>query len=146
MAKPNRRHGWPEACLAALMLASFFRPWIYSLGKPVAAHEIRERLAGPQRLVSTFIEGSRLSLDYRMSLFLYAVPIAAAVVLALVLIGRYRAWAGILSGTLAVTACWFLKGEVARFPFHRLAQGAYLAAFSGTGLMLAPLIRLTSKR
>ncbi|HKP97380.1 MAG TPA: hypothetical protein VJ385_16660 [Fibrobacteria bacterium] len=139
MGKAARSRGWKEAALAALMLLSFFMPWLYSMGSPVAAHEIRERLAGPHRLLSAFTSGSRISQDYRLSAFLYAVPVAAGLVLALVLAGRYRPWMGVLAGGAGLAAFWFLRGEAAAFPFHRLAAGAYLAAASGAGLALSPL-------
>jgi hypothetical protein len=144
MSKGANHRGWREAALAALMLLSFFMPWLYSMGSPVAAHQIRERLAGPHRLISAFTSGSRVSRDYRLSLFLYAVPLCAALVLALVLAGRYRPWTGVLAGGVALVAVYFLRGEAASIPFHRLAAGAYLAVASGIGLALSPMFRLGS--
>jgi hypothetical protein len=145
MAKSTRHRGWREAVLAALLLSSFFMPWLYSMGKPVAAHEIRELLSGPHRLFSAFTSGTRVSHDYHLSIYLYAVPACAAVVILLVLIGRFRPWMGALAGAVALAAVYFLKGEVAAFPFHRLAAGAYLAAVAGIGLALSPVFRLGSR-
>ncbi|MDB5048382.1 MAG: hypothetical protein JWO30_1453 [Fibrobacteres bacterium] len=145
MPKAAHHRGWREAALAALLLLSFFMPWLYSMGHPVAAHQIRERLAGPHRLISTFISGSRVSRDYRLSIFLYAVPFCAGLVLALVAAGKYRPWMGALAGGVALIAVYFLRGEVAGFPFHRLAAGAYLAMAAGIGLAVSPLLRLGSR-
>ena len=83
MAKTERSRGWREAVLAAVMLLSFFMPWLYSMGAPVRAHEIRERLAGPHKLLSAIKAGSRVSRDYELSIFLYAVPVLAGLVLVL---------------------------------------------------------------
>jgi hypothetical protein len=145
MAKAARHRGWREAVLASLMLLSFFMPWLYSMGKPVAAHEIRERLAGPHRLISTFTSGTRVSRDYELSLFLYAVPAVAAIVLLLVLLGRYRPWMGFLAGATALAAFLFLRGEVQGFPFHRLASGSYVALATGAALAVSPLLRFGSR-
>ncbi|GEM_PF-2829257 len=145
MTKTARHRGWREAALAALMLLSFFMPWLYSMGTPIRAHEIRERLAGPHRLLSVFTEGSRVSRDYELSVFLYAVPIVAGLVLVLVVLGKYRPWMGFLAGATALAAFIFLKGEVQSFPFHRLASGSYLALITGSGLAISPLLRIGSR-
>lgn len=136
---------WLEVPLAAALLLSYFLPWIYSLGSPVAAHAIRERLAGPNRLVSAFAADSRISMNYTLSAGLHAIPILAGLILFLFLTRKYTPWAGAAAGCLAVIAFVFLKGEVEDFPFHRLAAGAYLAAASGAGLALAAGIRLFSR-
>jgi hypothetical protein len=136
---------WLEAPLAAGLLLSYFMPWIYSLGEPVAAHGIRERLAGPHRLLSSFDPGSRVSLDYTLSAGLHAIPVLAGLVLFLILARKYRPWAGAAAGCLAVAAFVFLKGEMEGVPFHRLAAGAYLAAVSGTALALAAGFRQFSR-
>lgn len=133
-----------EALLAGLLLLSFFLPWLYSMGAPVAAHQIRERLAGPHRFISAFSAGSRVTRDYHLSLCLYAIPVCAASILFLIFIRRYRAWNGLLAGTVAAAAFIFLRDEVANFPFHRLATGPYLALASGLGLAVLPLFRLGS--
>ena len=130
------------AALAAVLLLSFFRPWLTSLGKPVSGPEIRSMLEGPHRLISLFDSGSRVSADYRLSAFLWAVPGAAACVLAAIALRRFRAWMAALAGAVAVAAFFFLKREVAGFPFHRLAWGSYLALAAGAGLLLSPLLRL----
>lgn len=145
MAKNARHRGWKEAALAGLMLFSFFMPWLYSMGKPIAAHEIRERLAGPSRLISAFGAGSKVSRDYELSIFLYAIPVLAGLVLILVLIGKYRPWIGFLAGATALAAFLFLRGEVQSFPFHRLASGSYVALAAGAALALSPLLRLGSR-
>ncbi len=147
MAKTVTHRGWKEALLAGLMLFSFFMPWLYSMGTPVAAHEIRERLAGPNRLISAFGAGagSKVSRDYELSLFLYAIPVLAGLVLILVLIGKYRPWIGFLAGATALAAFVFLRGEVQNFPFHRLAPGSYVALATGAALALSPLLRLGSR-
>jgi hypothetical protein len=136
--QPTRR---AEGLLAVLLLLSFFMPWLYSMGAPIAAHKIREHLAAPHRLVSLFTSGSRVSRDYNLSICLYAVPACAILILILILLGRYRAWAGILAGACAVLAFWFLRGEIDGFPFHRLASGSYVALASGLGLAVMPLFR-----
>lgn len=130
-----------EALLAAGMLLSFFAPWLYSLGAPIRAHEIRERLAGPHKLLSVFTADSRISENYRMSIFLYAVPLASALVLILIGMRRYRPWIGALAGASGVAAFLFLRGEVAALPFHRLAWGAYAAMGAGAGLLAAPAVK-----
>lgn len=141
----RRRPRWMETAFASLLLLSYFLPWMHSLGTPVAAHEIRERLAGPHRLVSVFDSGSRISLDYSLARGLPAIPTCALLVLVMVLLGKYRPWAGILTGAVAVAAFVFLKSEVAGFPFHSLAAGAYMALAAGAGLALSPLVRLFSR-
>jgi hypothetical protein len=145
MAKTAIHRGWKEAVLAGLLLLSFFMPWIYSMGQPIAAHEIRARLAGPSRLISAFTTGSRVSRDYELSLFLYAVPVMATLVVILVLIGKYRPWIGFLAGVTALGAFLFLRGEAQSFSFHRLASGSYLALATGAALALSPLLRLRSR-
>ena len=144
MVKATNHGGWREALAAALMLLSFFMPWLYSMGSPIAAYRIRERLAGPHRLISAFTDGSRISQDYRLAVFLYAIPACAGLILALLLARRYRAWMGLLAGGLTGAAFLFLRGEVAAMPFHRLGWGPYLALLSGAGLALFPLLRLVS--
>ena len=134
-----------EAALAAGLSVSFFMPWIYSLGTPLRIPEIRERLAGPHRLLSAFTSGSRVSSDYRLSIWLYAIPIAAVLVLLLIGMKRYRPWMGILAGAGAVVAYFFLKGEVASFPFHKMASGARLALGTGSGLAGMGIWRLIAK-
>jgi hypothetical protein len=141
MAKANKHGGWRETALAAAMLLSFFTPWLYSLGNPVAAYQIRENLAGPHRLASVFTRDSRLSQDYRLSWFLYAIPLGAALILAGLALGKYRAWMGFPAAILTVAAFLFLRGEVAAMPFQRLAWGPYLAMASGVGLALLPVLR-----
>ncbi|MEO6098458.1 MAG: hypothetical protein ABIW76_23425 [Fibrobacteria bacterium] len=131
--------------MAALMLLSFFMPWLYSMGAPIRAHEIRERLAAPHKLFSAFTAGSRVSRDYELSVFLYAVPVLAGLVLLLVIIGRYRPWMGFLAGATALAAFFFLRGEVQSFPFHRLASGSYVALATGAALALSPLLRIGSR-
>jgi hypothetical protein len=44
-----------------------------------------------------------------------------------------------------LAAFFFLRGEVASLPFHRLAWGAYAAMGAGTGLVLAPAVRLFAR-
>lgn len=133
---------WLDTCLAASLLASFFLPWLSFLGSPVAAHEIRERLRGPHRLVSVFTRDSQVSLDYSLSLFLWAVPFAAALVLVLCLLKRDRAWSGLLAGLAAAAAFIFLRVELRAYPFQHLEAGAYLALASGIGLIAVGLLRL----
>jgi hypothetical protein len=145
MDKTTRSRGWREAVLAAVLLLSFFMPWLYSMGAPVRAHEIRERLEGPHKLFSAFSTGSRVSRDYELSIFLYAVPVLAGLVLALVILGRYRPWMGFLAGATALAAFIFLRGEVRSFPFHRLASGSYVALATGAALALSPLLRIGSR-
>ena len=145
MAKAARHRGWREAAIALLMLVSFFMPWLYSMGKPVAAHEIRKHLEGPHRLISHFTSGTRVSRDYELSIFLYAVPAAAAIILLLVLVGKYRPWMGFLAGSIALGAFVFLRGEVQSIPFHRLASGSYLALGAGAALAVSPLLRFGSR-
>lgn len=133
---------WLDICLAASLLASFFLPWLSFLGSQVAAHEIRERLRGPHRLVSVFTRNSQVSLDYSLSLFLWAVPFTAALVLVLCLLKRDRAWSGLLAGLAAAAAFLFLRVELKSYPFQRLEEGAYIALASGIGLILVAVIRV----
>jgi hypothetical protein len=145
MPQANRHRGWREAALAGLMLLSFFMPWLNSMGKPVAAHEIRDLLAGPHRLISTFASGSRVSRDYDLALWLYAIPVVAGLVVLLVILGRYRPWVGLLAGAVGLGAFLFLRGEIGDIPFHRLASGSYLALASGAALALSTLLRIGSR-
>jgi hypothetical protein len=146
MAKDKHKMGRKlEALMAGLMLLSFFLPWLYSLGAPVAAYQIRERLAGPHHLLSSFTSGSRISNDYSLSICLYVIPLGAMIILGLLFIRRYQAWVGFLAGVATLVAFLFLRGEVTNFPFHRLAAGAYLALTSGIGLTILPIYRLIGK-
>jgi hypothetical protein len=139
MAKAGKG-SWQEAALAVAMLLSFFTPWLYSMGNRLAAYQIREHLAGPHRLISRFTQGSRISQDYRLSLFLYAIPICAGLILAMLALGKYRAWMGLPAAIMTVAAFVFLRGEAAAMPFQELAWGPYLALASGVGLaLIAPL-------
>ena len=146
MPQVKRHRGWREAALAGLLLLlSFFMPWLYSMGTPVAAHEIRERLAGPHRLVSTFASGSKVSRDYDLALWLYAIPVVAGLVVLLVLLGRYRSWIGLTAGAVGLGCFLFLRSEVGDIPFHRLASGSYLAFASGAALALSPFLHMGSR-
>jgi hypothetical protein len=135
------RHRGTEALLALGLLLSFFAPWLRSLGKPVAGPEIRDLLAGPHRLVSLFHAHSRVSVDYRLSLLLWAVPVAAGLILVAIGLRRYRGWMGLLAGCVTLTAFLYLKRELSGFPFHQLAWGAYAALSAGVALSLSPLLR-----
>jgi hypothetical protein len=134
--------------LALTLLGSFFLPWLSFLGTPVAAHEIRERLRGPHRLISAFTEGSQVSLDYTLSIFLWAVPLAAALVLIACLLPRLRGaplWSAVLAGLagLAGTAAFlFLRIELRGYPFQRLEEGAWLALVAGIGLLAVAALRI----
>lgn len=138
---------WLDASLALVLLWSFFLPWLSFLGTPVAAHEIRERLRGPHRLLSAFTENSQVSLDYTLSIFLWAVPLAAALVLAACLLPRLRGglWPACLAGLagLAGTAAFlFLHIELRSYPFQRLEEGAWVALAAGIGLLAVSAFRL----
>jgi hypothetical protein len=141
--KPEKavRHRGAEALLALGLLLSFFAPWLRSLGKPVAGPGIRALLEGPHRLVSIFNPHSRVSMDYSLSLLLWAVPVAAGLVLIAIALRRYRGWMGLLAGCVAVLAFIYLKRELSGFPFHRLAWGSYAALTAGAGLSLSPVLR-----
>jgi hypothetical protein len=141
--KPEKpvRHRGTEALLALALLLSFFAPWLRSLGKPVAGPEIRDLLEGPHRLVSLFNPHSRVSADYRLSLMLWAVPIAAGLVLIAIGLGRYRGWMGLLAGCVTVVSFIYLKRELSGFPFHHLAWGAYASLSAGVALSVSPLLR-----
>ena len=142
MAKTKRQPSrWVEAFLAALLLQSFFLPWLYSMGVPVAAYQIRERLAGPHRLISSFTSGSRISHDYDFAIYLYAIPLSAALILVLLFMRRYQAWMGCLAGAFSLVAFLFIRNEVGNFPFHHLAKGPYLTLVSGLGLAVVPILR-----
>lgn len=143
--KPKAAPPLIEAALALGLLAGFFFPWLRSLGNPVSAPEIRDLLAGPHRLLSSFHAGSRISTDYRLSLFLWAVPMAAAGILIAIALRRYRDWMSVAAGGLAVTAFFFLRHEVEGFPFHRLAWGSYLALALGIALVVSALGRILSR-
>lgn len=136
---------WLDASLALVLLWSFFLPWLSFLGTPVAAHEIRERLRGPHRFISAFTENSRVSLDYSLSIFLWAVPAAAALVLAACLLPQLRraqVGAACLAGLAGTAAFLFLRIELRGYPFQRLEEGAWLALAAGLGLMTVSAIRI----
>lgn len=138
---------WLDASLALTLLGSFFLPWLSFLGTPVAAHEIRERLRGPHKLISVFTRDSQVSLDYTLSLFLWAVPVAAALVLATCLWprpGRAQAWSALMAavaGLAGITAFLFLRIELRSYPFQRLEHGAWVALIAGIGLLAVAGIR-----
>lgn len=139
---------WLDATLASILLGSFFLPWLSFLGTPVAAHEIRERLRGPHRLISAFTESSQVSLDYTLSLFLWAVPLAAALVLVASLLPRLReasigsaCLAGV-AGLAGTAAFLFLRIELRSYPFQRLEEGAWLALIAGIALIAVSAVRL----
>ena len=144
--KPKPAHRIPEAALALGLLLSFFLPWLYSMGKPVAAPGIRRLLEGPHRLVSVFHGSSRVSADYQLSICLWAVPSVAAFLLAAIAFRSYRAWMAPLAGTAAMAAFFYLRREADAFPFVRLAWGSYAAAAAGAGLVLSPLRRLFPRK
>jgi hypothetical protein len=131
-----------EAALALGLFLSFFLPWLHSMGKPVSAPEIRGLLEGPHRFFSAFHPGSRLSVDYRLSVLLWTVPLAAVCVLAAIALRRYRGWMAVPAGGLAVAAFFFLQNEVEGFPFHRLAWGAYTALGLGIALIASTAWRI----
>ncbi|MBW8886946.1 MAG: hypothetical protein JF616_04225 [Fibrobacteres bacterium] len=140
--KPNIGSPKIEAALALGLLLSFFLPWLRSMGKPVSAPEIRGLLEGPHRFFSSFHAGSRVSIDYRLSLLLWTVPIAAGCILMAIALRRYRGWMAVVAGSLAAAAFFFLQHEVEGFPFHRLAWGAYLALGLGAALLFSALWRI----
>lgn len=136
---------WLDAALALSLLGSFFLPWLSFLGTPVAAHEIRDRLRGPHRLLSAFTEGSRVSLDYNLSLFLWAVPLAAALAVAACLFRRARPWSAPLAaiaGLAGIAAFLFLRLELRGYPFQRLEEGAWAALGAGIGLLAVSAARI----
>ncbi len=142
MAKKKREPSrWVEAFLSALLLLSFFLPWLYSMGVPVAAYQIRERLAGPHRLISTFTSSARISHDYDFAIYLYVIPLCATLILALLFMRRYQAWMGCLAGVFSLVAFLFIRNEVGNFPFHHLAKGPYLTLVSGLSLAVVPIFR-----
>jgi hypothetical protein len=108
----------------------------------VPAHRIRETLSGPHKLISAFTRDSQVSLDYSLSLFLWAVPLCAGLVLALALLRRDRAWPGLLAGIAALAAFWFLRVELRSYPFQRLEEGAWLSLWMGLGLLAVFAARL----
>jgi len=134
-----------DGALAAVLLYSFFRPWLSFLGSPVAAHRIRETLQGPHRLASAFTRDAQVSSDYALSLWLWAVPAAAALVLVLGAMRGAgpgaRALAGFAAGAVAVAAFLFLRARLAAYPFQRLESGAWLAFACGLGLLLVAAVR-----
>lgn len=131
-----------DGALAAVLILSFNMPWLSFLGSPVKAHEIRERLRGPHRLVSAFTDDSRISLDYSLSILLWIVPCAAGLVLVLVLARGGNAWSSLAAGAAAGAAFLFLRFELRAYPFQRLEEGAYLALAAGAGLLLVGALRL----
>lgn len=145
LRKPRAAPPLFEAALALGLLVGFFFPWLRSMGNPVSAPEIRDLLAGPHRFLSSFHAGSRISADYRLSLFLWAVPIAAAGILVAIALRRYRNWMAIAAGGLAVVSFCFLHHEIEGFPFHRLAWGSYLALTLGIALLASALGRILSR-
>jgi hypothetical protein len=145
LRKPKTAPPLFEAALALGLFLSFFSPWLRSMGNPVSAPEIRDLLAGPHRFLSSFHAGSRISADYRLSVFLWAVPIAAAGILIAIALRRYHNWMAAAAGGLAVAAFYFLRHEVAGFPFHRLAWGSYLALGLGIALLVSALGRILSR-
>jgi hypothetical protein len=130
-----------EALSALILAGAFFAPWVISLGKPISGPEIRAMLEAPHRLISIFSAHSRVSADYRLSPLLWAVPVAAGLVLLAIALRRYRAWMGLLAGGAALFAYLFLRREIAAFPMHHLAWGAYLALAAGIGLLASPVLR-----
>lgn len=139
---------WGEAVSAALLLWSCFLPWLFVMGAPVAAHGIREQLEGPHRLASFFTAHARVSFDYSLSLWLRALPFAAALALAAALWRRSGGpfWAataaGIACGAGALVAFFYLRSEAVTWPFVHLGYGARLAAWTGTSLAAASASRL----
>jgi hypothetical protein len=140
--KPTTSSAKIEGALALGLLLSFFLPWLHAMGKPVSGPEIRGLLEGPHRFFSAFHPGSRISIDYRLSLLLWTIPVAAACILVAIGLRRYRGWMAALAGGLTVAAFFFLQQEVAGFPFHRLAWGSYLALTLGSALILSSLGRV----
>ena len=128
-----------DGSLAIALIYSFFQPWLSFMGTPVAAHRIRETLGGPHRLASAFTREAQVSLDYSLSLFLWAVPAAAAVTIFLCLRRgagpRLRAAAGLATGLLATAAFLFLRRQLQSYPFQRLEEGAWLTLLCGLGLL-----------
>jgi hypothetical protein len=145
LRKPKAAPPQFEAILALGLFLSFFSPWLRSMGNAVSAPEIRDLLSGPHRFLSSFHAGARISADYRLSLFLWAVPIAAAGILIAIASRRYRNWMAAAAGGLAVVAFAFLRHEVEAFPFHTLAWGAYLALILGIALLACSLGRILSR-
>ncbi len=134
-----------EALLAGLLFLSFFMPWLYSMGAPVAGNQIRDRLASPHHLLSCFSAGSRVSTDYHLSLLLYIIPFGGLLLLVLIFMRRYQSWMGFVTGAITLFIFFFLKGEIESFAFHRLATGSFLTLGSGLGLALTPLYRMVKK-
>jgi len=139
--KPSTGNAKIDAALALGLMLSFFLPWLHSMGKPVSGPEIHGLLEGPHRFFSAFHPDSRISIDYRLSVLLWAVPVAGGCLLLAMLLRRYRGWMAAPAGGLALAAVFFLQNEVAGFPFHRLAWGSYLAASLGAALIFSALWR-----
>jgi len=131
-----------EFALSVLLLISFFRPWLYSLGAPVAAYQIRDHLEGPSKLVSFFSKNSDLVRDYNLSWCIYFMPGFTVLTLVLILAKMYHSIVGLITGAAAIVAFLFLRHELPKFPFHHLVSGSYLALGLGIALVSISLLRL----
>lgn len=135
-----------EGALAAAVLYAWTLPWLAFLGSPVRPGEIRERLRGPHRIVSAFTSDSRISLDYALSAWLWAVPCAACIALAFRLLRRRTAWPALAAGAAAVSAFLFLRIRLRAYPFQRLEDGAWLVLAAGIGLLAVGALRMAAER
>lgn len=147
MAKKIPSHRFNLEFMASVILVvSFFRPWLYSLGAPIAGYQIRERLMGPAKLVSFFNNHNDLVRDYQISWCLYLVPALACLTIIASFTRLYHAMLGLATGIASILAFFFLKHELDKFPLHRLASGAYLALWMGIFLIFISWLRLKFRK
>ncbi len=130
------------ALCAAGVIAAFFQPWVKGPGGPVSAPHLRETLEGPHKLLSLFKQDNRVSLNYRLAPYLWALPASAGMTLVLTLIPGGPALPALVTGGVAWVSTAYFQSEVRQMPFHREGPGVGLTQRLGYLLLLFSVLRI----
>lgn len=134
------------ALCAAGVIAAFFQPWVKGPGGPVSAPHLREVLEGPHKLLSLFNQDNRVSLNYRLAPYLWALPVSAGTTMVLTLIPGGPALPALVTGGVAWVSSAYFRSEVRQMPFHREGPGVGMTQRLGMLLLLFGVLRLLLRR
>jgi|GEM_PF-4617893 len=139
---------------AVALIAVFFQPWVRGPGGGISAPRLRENLEGTHHFLSVFKKKNRVSHNYAIAPWLWAIPGTAGVTLVAAAIPIFPLWPGFLAGGAAIGASRYLQAEVERIPFHRAAEGPgrterlgyVLSVFTAMGMVTRRRTRRSRRR
>jgi hypothetical protein len=138
-------------CSIALIMA-FYQPWVMGPGGGINAPDLREALHGPHTFLSLFTHDSKVSRNYRLAPWLWAIPASAGVTVvtaAFPLTTALPAIPALLTGLGAAGAAEYFHQEVKAMPLYHEGKGVGLTQRLGFILfglsVLQMLFRLKGK-